>query len=84
MRALTVERLLQGLGVERPRPVLRSVLRGWVGFLEATSLDWLAHRDLAREQLLDLLALALGSALEAAQRVDPEIELDLPVPATSP
>jgi AcrR family transcriptional regulator len=83
MRALTVERVLQGLGVERPRPVLRSVLRGWVGFLEATSLDWLAHRDLARDQLLDLLTLALGSALEAAQRVDPEVEFELPAPARS-
>jgi AcrR family transcriptional regulator len=83
MRALTVKRLLQGLGVERPRPVLRSVLRGWVGFLEATSLDWLANRDLERDQLIDMLMLALGSALEAARRVDPEVEFELPVAATS-
>jgi AcrR family transcriptional regulator len=82
MRTLTVERLLEGLGVERPRPVLRSVLRGWIGFLEAASLDWLAHRDLARGQLIDVLSLALGSVLETARRVDPEVEFELPIPAT--
>jgi AcrR family transcriptional regulator len=82
MRALTVERLMHGLGVERPRPVLRSVLRGWVGFLEASSLDWLAHRDLPRDELRDTLMVALGSLLATAQRIDPEIELELPAPAS--
>jgi AcrR family transcriptional regulator len=82
MRTLTVERLMHGLGVHRPRPVLRSVLRGWVGFLEASSLDWLAHRDLSREQLRDTLMVALGSLLAAAQRIDPEIEIELPAPVS--
>ena len=40
MRALTIERVQHGLGVYEPRPALRSALRGWVGFCEATSLDW--------------------------------------------
>ncbi len=81
MRALTIERVQRGLGVNEPRPALRSALRGWVGFCEATSLDWLAHRDLSREELIEALMLALGSALRGAQRLDPEVGFELPAPA---
>lgn len=51
-----VARLLAGLGVglaEAPPP-LRAALRGWVGMVEAASLDWIDHRDLTREQMHDL------------------------------
>ena len=41
-------------------------MRGWLGFAEAASLDWLAHRDLTREQLRDLLASTLVAAVTAA------------------
>lgn len=83
MRALTIERVVRGLGVAEPRPALRSALRGWVGLCEATSLDWLAHRDLSREQVIGALTLALASALSAAKRIDPEVEFELPAPALS-
>jgi len=83
MRALTIERVLHGLGVAEPRPALRSALRGWVGHCEATSLDWLAHRDLTREQVIEALTAALGSALAAARRIDPEVEFELGAPALS-
>lgn len=52
-------RLMRGLGVDAPPPVLRLLLRGWVGFVEATSLDWLEHRDLSRDELLALWMRAL-------------------------
>jgi len=83
MRALTIERVLHGLGVAEPRPALRSALRGWVGHCEATSLDWLAHRDLTREQVIEALTVALGSALTVARRIDPEVEFELGAPALS-
>jgi AcrR family transcriptional regulator len=80
MRALTIERVQQGLGVSEPRPALRSALRGWVGLCEATSLDWLAHRDLSREEVIESLMLALGAALRGAQRLDPEVGIELAAP----
>lgn len=53
------QRLTRGLGVDAPPPALRLLLRGWVGFVEATSLDWLEHRDLTRDELLALWMRAL-------------------------
>lgn len=34
----------------------RTALRGWLGYAEAASLDWLLHRDLTQTQVRDLLA----------------------------
>lgn len=52
-------RAVKGLGLDEPPPALRLALRGWLGFVEATSLDWLDRRDVAREELLALWARAL-------------------------
>ncbi|HEY1959498.1 MAG TPA: TetR/AcrR family transcriptional regulator [Polyangiaceae bacterium] len=35
-------------------PRLRLAVRGWIGFVEATALEWLERRELSREELLDL------------------------------
>ncbi len=35
-------------------PRLRLAVRGWIGFVEATALEWLERRDVGREELLDL------------------------------
>ncbi len=55
--------IVERLGVERPTPRLRTVLRGWIGFVEAVSLDWLDHGDLALAEVADLLAQTLASGL---------------------
>ncbi len=34
---------------------LRSALRGWIGFVEASSLDWVEHRDMDQAELGRLL-----------------------------
>ena len=57
-----VERILEGIGVGEPDPLLRAALRGFIGFVEAASLDWVAHRDLERAVVRDLL-LALDPPL---------------------
>jgi len=59
-------RLARGIGLAEPAPALRLTFRGWLGFVEATSLDWLDHRDLSREALLDLWSRALASLVPAA------------------
>jgi AcrR family transcriptional regulator len=55
-RATFVRRLLEGVDAQtRPTPRLRITLRGWIGFVEAAALDWVARRDVSREALRDLL-----------------------------
>ena len=53
-----------GGGPRRRRP--RIAVRGWVGFAEAASLEWLEHRELTRDELRDLLIQALTGAVGAA------------------
>jgi AcrR family transcriptional regulator len=49
-----------------PTPAVRIAVRGWVGFAEAASLDWLQHREVSRARLRDLLASTLVAAVTAA------------------
>ena len=63
VRQRFVAGIVERLGVERPDPRLRTVLRGWIGFVEAVSLDWLDHRDLELAEVADLLAQTLASGL---------------------
>lgn len=58
---------------DRPRLIL--AMRGWIAFVEETTLTWLRHEIITREQLVDLLvesllavALSLNPALAAALR----------------
>jgi AcrR family transcriptional regulator len=56
-RATFVARMLEGIGTAAaaPAPRLRITLRGWIGFVEAAALDWVAHKDVGRAALRDLL-----------------------------
>jgi AcrR family transcriptional regulator len=67
VRAAMAGRILDDLPLEGvPRPAVRIAVRGWVGFAEAASLEWLERRELTREELRDLLIRALTGALGAA------------------
>jgi AcrR family transcriptional regulator len=48
-------------------PIGRNALRAWVGFIEASVLDWIEHADLTRQDLFDLSIAVLRRIL---QRVD--------------
>jgi AcrR family transcriptional regulator len=76
-RAMVVDRLLEGLGVDRPDPTLRLALRGWVGMVEAVSLDWIERRTIGRERLLDLMTTSLDAVVKAAGRADPQARAQL-------
>jgi AcrR family transcriptional regulator len=77
-RDRTMDTLLAEIaGSGKPRPALRTAIRGWLGYIDAAILDWLEHTDLTREKVRDLLVAAFGAALVAAQQIDPEIELAL-------
>ncbi|HEY7200401.1 MAG TPA: TetR/AcrR family transcriptional regulator, partial [Candidatus Dormibacteraeota bacterium] len=53
------DRVLAGFGVEQPRPRLRMAVTGWVGLVEAASLEWLARPAMSQDELLRILTLAL-------------------------
>jgi len=65
-RAESARRVVEALGLDNPDPAVRTAVRGWVGFIEETTLDWLRNRDLDRERLLAVQQQVLVHALEAA------------------
>jgi AcrR family transcriptional regulator len=70
VRATYVERFLEkaegtplaGLLLAN-RPLVRLALRGWIGFVEAASLEWLQKQDVERTTLRDMLVDALLASL---------------------
>lgn len=71
-RRAIADRIVTGLGLTGAKtpPEIRVALRGWIGMVEAASLDWVEHRgDMHRSTLRDFLAAALEGAILAV--VDP-------------
>jgi AcrR family transcriptional regulator len=64
VRTETVERILEGIGATEP--AARTAVRGWLWFMDGACLDWIAHRDIERQQLLGLILGTLFGALMAA------------------
>lgn len=72
-RVRFMERLLAGMGfAPEPPPLLRLALRGWIGCVEAASLDWVVRRDVSQEALCELLARQLLAALIAGGSMAPD------------
>ena len=61
------DRVLAGFGIDEPRPRLRLAVTGWVGLVEAASLDWLERADVSQEELVRLLTGALPAILAASR-----------------
>jgi AcrR family transcriptional regulator len=51
-RARIVERVMDGLGLVEQTPAVRASLRGWVGFVEESTLEWLRRSDMPRADLV--------------------------------
>src|SRR5918999_74332 len=68
VRAATAQRILEGLKPPDgpPPPELRTAVNGWLWFMDGAITDWLAHRDIGREQLLGLLLGTLYGAVTAS------------------
>jgi AcrR family transcriptional regulator len=77
-RTRTLDDILEHLTTDRPPPpVLRNALNGWLGYIDATLLDWTHEHDLTRSQIHQLILTAFGAALLAAQQTDPDFQLKL-------
>ncbi len=56
VRQTVARRILSRAGVAEVTPRLRTAVYGWVGYVEATSLDWIAHdHDHDDDELLGLM-----------------------------
>src|SRR5207245_2051817 len=62
-RQAVMERVLRGLQLDRPAPHTRLAIRGWIGAVEAASLDWIDHGTPPLSDVVELLAAALGAML---------------------
>lgn len=62
----TAQRILTGLGDAGSRPPVRTAVRAWLWFVDGAILDWIAHDDVSRDEVLGLLIGTLGGALAAA------------------
>jgi AcrR family transcriptional regulator len=65
-RATFVERIRENVPRHLATPLVRLTLRGWIGFVEATSSEWLSRRTVPRRRLIELLGNVLLSALSLA------------------
>ncbi|GAC1591981.1 MAG: hypothetical protein NVS3B21_11090 [Acidimicrobiales bacterium] len=65
-RADVVARLTRGFGLRRVSPAQRTVMRGWVGFLEGACLYWLQTRDLSKARFVRLLETSVPAVAAVA------------------
>lgn len=60
-------RLLMHIVLSKKVPrLMRTLVRGWIGFVEAASLDWLEHRDIDRADLAEMLTSLFPLILQRA------------------
>ncbi len=70
-RSAYVDRFLHDLagsplaGLAQGNTLIRTALRGWLGFVEAASLDWLSHGDVDRGKVRDMMIEMLIATMRA-------------------
>jgi len=71
VRSQTANRILVGLSPDGPpSPLLRTAIRGWLGFLDGACLDWVNHDDVDRETMHGLLVSTLVASVLALSEED--------------
>jgi AcrR family transcriptional regulator len=66
LRSVYIRRILRGLGVQRPSAALRIALRGWMGYIEAASLEWLERGGIGRDEFVESVVRTLEAAVRTA------------------
>jgi AcrR family transcriptional regulator len=67
-RAALCQRLVEGIPEVTATPLIRTAVRGWLGFCEATSLEWIGGRSTPRDALRDLMLEVLLAVVPIAAR----------------
>ena len=68
-RAGFLARMLEHLPAGVDGALARTALRGWIGFVEATSLDWVERRAVPLSSLVELLRTMLFEAMKEVARL---------------
>jgi AcrR family transcriptional regulator len=71
-REVVMQYFLRDLKVARPSPVLRAALRAWIAMMEGASLDFIAHPEIGRDALRELMIAGYASMLAKASQLDPK------------
>lgn len=72
-----VARMIEGITKADPPPAsLVLACHGWIGFIEAVSVEWLAGTEMDADELRELLVKALIGLLGAVAQADPSIKFD--------
>lgn len=70
-RKVAIRDLASDFGIKKAQPVLRAALRAWIAMVEGASLDWIAHPDLDREMVRELLVAGYRAMVAKAAELDP-------------
>ncbi|MDI1450739.1 TetR/AcrR family transcriptional regulator [Polyangium sp. 6x1] len=73
-RTTFLGRIVAGLPPEATGPLVHTAMRGWIGFVEAASIDWVARRSVPVEQIVALAKALLFDVLRAATEFSPTNE----------
>lgn len=65
-----VARILKDLPPELDSPTLRMALRGWIGFVEAVAIEWIAKRPVSKEEVIGTISLVLLAAVQGTTGVE--------------
>jgi AcrR family transcriptional regulator len=70
-REVVMQYFLRDLKVGKPSVVLRAALRAWIAMMEGASLDYIAHPDIGRDALRELMIAGYAAMLAKAAALDP-------------
>ena len=76
-REVVLRYFLRDFGITKPRPVLRAALRAWIAMFEGACLDWIAHPELDRTALRELVIAGYAAMLTKAAEMDPKVARSL-------
>jgi AcrR family transcriptional regulator len=69
VRQTYAQRILQSMMQETElSPIQLIAVKGWIGFVEATSVAWLQQRDITQEELCDLGVVAFNVVLRGSKK----------------
>ncbi len=74
-RRVLVDRIIEGLEVEVPPPIVRIAVKSWIGAVETAALDWATHRDPDPPAVIEMLMAGLFGQLLIASKQAPDVKL---------
>lgn len=69
IRAVFLQRIVDQLPPEMNTPLAKTAMRGWIGFVEVTSVDWVANRSVPLATLVELSRTMLWEATKEVLRL---------------